>query len=688
MALPIALAVATILAGTCVGRLGLRTVGWCTLAVVGHAASLQLIDAGRMVHYQHYRPLGDLVTRTPIALALLALQGGIVLAALLRQAGWATALRRALGGWRLALLAGVMVLSSTTLGRDIRAYLVELAVAPLIQLVQLATILLACLALPPAALERFGNSIARWLGHASNSAGTDAPRVDRFTLILALGAAVASAVLAFTVYQRHPHIPDEVVYLLQARTFAAGSLTLPARPVPSAFDLYLMDNSPLGWYSVVPPGWALVLLPGAWLGLEWLVNPVLTGGCIVLASLVLQQLYDQRTARLALLLLAVSPWSLFLGMSYMSQTATLAAALAATLGVMRARRSGQSRWAWLGGLALGLVAVIRQLDGMIMAAVLGLRAIGVGGRRLRVTAMAGLVLGSVIVAGGMLAYNRLFTGQATVFPIMQYNDIHFGKNANAYGFGPDRGMGWPMDPGPGHNIRDAVINTNLNLTATQVELFGWSTGSLLLVYLFLLYGRPNQSDRLMLGVIGLTWLAYFFNYFSGGPDFGARYWYLMIVPLVALSARGIGTLGERLATMGDGAAAQRAPAVVCLAMVSALIAFIPWRAVDKYWHFRGMRPDARTLATDRGMRPGLVLVCGREVPDYASAAWFNPLDLRGPGPIFIRQAGDSSLAEARAAFPGHPLWIVRGPSLTGVGYQVVAGPLPTDSVVKDPCGLP
>jgi len=122
MALPIALAVATILAGTCVGRLGLRTVGWCTLAVVGHAASLQLIDAGRMVHYQHYRPLGDLVTRTPIALALLALQGGIVLAALLRQAGWATALRRALGGWRLALLAGVMVLSSTTLGQDIRAY--------------------------------------------------------------------------------------------------------------------------------------------------------------------------------------------------------------------------------------------------------------------------------------------------------------------------------------------------------------------------------------------------------------------------------------------------------------------------------------------------------------------------------------------------------------------------------------
>jgi hypothetical protein len=186
-------------------------------------------------------------------------------------------------------------------------------------------------------------------------------------------------------------------------------------------------------------------------------------------------------------------------------------------------------------------------------------------------------------------------------------------------------------------------------------------------------------------VIGLTWLAYFFNYFSGGPDFGARYWYLMLVPLVALSARGIGTFSERLAQAGDRAATRHALAVVALATVSATIAFVPWRAMDKYWHFRGMRPDAARLARERNMSGGLVLVCGEEVPDYASAAWSNPLNLQGRQPIFIRQAEDSSLAAARAAFPDRPLWILRGPSLTGAGYQVVAGPLETAPGVKDAC---
>lgn len=685
LAFPLTLGLVALLVALMRRQLGRRATGWTTLALIGHAATLQLIDAGRTVHYQHYRPLSELLQLAPIPLGVVVLQTLIVTVALARNAGWARRLPSAIGGWRLVLLILALVLSSTTLGRDVPAYLTEMAVAPLIQLVQLANICLVALTLPATTLERFGAWTDRWLGPSDPVETSGAPAIDRFTVILALAAAAGSALLALTAYQRHPHIPDEVVYLLQARTFARGALTLPARPVPSAFDLYLMEDHPLGWYSVVPPGWGVVLLPGAWIGLEWLVNPALTGLCVILASLVLQQLFDRRTTRLAVALLAFSPWPLFLGMSYMSQSATLAAALAATLGVLRARRTGQDRWAWLGGLALGLVATIRQLDGMIMAALLGLWAIGLGGKRLRIGATAGLVIGSMLVAAGLLAYNRVFTGKASVFPIMRYNDLRYGPGSNAYGFGPDRGMGWPSDPGPGHNVRDAIINTNLNLTATQVELFGWAAGSLLLVYLFLLYGRFRQSDRLMLAVIGLTWLAYFFNYFSGGPDFGARYWYLMLVPLVALSARGLGALGDRLSAAGVADGSRRALAMATVATVSALIGFVPWRAMDKYWHFRGGRPDAAVLARKHGMTNALVLVCGREVPDYASAAWANPLDLRGPDPIFIRQAGDSSLAAARAAFPDRPLWIMAGPSVTGLGYSVKAGPIAPDSTAEGAC---
>ena len=76
-------------------------------------------------------------------------------------------------------------------------------------------------------------------------------------------------------------------------------------------------------------------------------------------------------------------------------------------------------------------------------------------------------------------------------------------------------MGWPTDPFPGHGPLDAHVNANLNTTAISVELFGWSTGSLLLIYLFLLTGSFNRSDRLMLGLSAAVFAAYCLNSFSG-----------------------------------------------------------------------------------------------------------------------------------------------------------------------------
>ena len=55
-------------------------------------------------------------------------------------------------------------------------------------------------------------------------------------------------------------------------------------------------------------------------------------------------------------------------------------------------------------------------------------------------------------------------------------------------------------------------------------------------------------------------------------------------------------------------------------LVLLLGVFVPWRSIDKYWHYRGMRADVRVLARARGFDDGLVLISGREVPDYASAA--------------------------------------------------------------------
>ncbi len=676
VALPAALLVAA--AGYAIAWRGgwHRSAGWAALFLVGYAAQLQLLEAGKTARYQHLAlGSGGWAARWPFA-ALLGLQAVLVLWGIRgRWPAIAAWVRSRLRPWQVVALLLAAVLCSATLSRDIPAYLAELVAAPLLQASSLATLVLAVWELPPPVLDRLATGFRRILGPESPGEQPEPGGVDRFAVGLAAVGTGLTALLAVASYQAHPHLPDEVSYLLQARFFAAGRLAVEAPPVPRAFELYLMDVGPHGWYAVVPPGWSLVLALGVLAGLPWVVNPLLTGANVLLAYPLLRAFYSRRTSRLALVLFTFSPWALFLGMSYMNHTLTLTLALAAALGLVHALRTGRARWAWLGGVALGWIAAVRQLDAMVAGLLLGGWALGLAVARRRPGHLAGLVFGACLAALPLFAYNIYFTGRPTVFPIMAYTDARVGPKANAYGFGPERGMGWPLDPHPGHGPVDATINSNLNLTALNVELFGWSVGSLGLLFLLLVTGRLRRSDWAMVIALAAVFVAYYFNYFAGGPDFGARYWYLMLFPLAALSARG----AERLAVLLAGAeqppgrAEVRVLAGMGTLVLAALAVFVSWRATDKYYHYRNMRPELVRLASSWGR--SLVVIRGREMPDYAGAAAYNPLDFRAEGPVYARAPDHETAAALAAAYRDRPVWIVDGPSRTSRGYRVAAGPL-------------
>lgn len=632
---------------------------WTALAIIGAVAALELVQAGTPVRYQHALDWPRLAER-PAAVAVLGVQ------ALLVAAGWATGgrlgrLRGGVGtafGWGRLLMIGIAtVMLSATLNRDVAAYVREVITGSLLALLQAATIGLAALAAPARA-------------SFTERAEEHGPALRRFEWTAAAVVVAASLAMNEFVYENHPHVPDEVAYLFQARYFAEGRLAIDVPPVHRAFETYLTTASPQGWYSVVPPGWPAVLAVGAFFGAERWVNPLLSGANVLLVAILLHAWYGRRVRGAGVLLMAASPWALFLGMSFMPQTATLTIGLLAAVGVERARRTDRAVWAILAGAALGLLAVVRQLDALIAALALGLSAIGIGGRRLRPSATAGLVLGSMVVAACVLPYNAHFTGRGTRFPIMEYSDRHSTPGSNDYGFGANRGMGWGLDPRPGHDVIDGLINTNLNLTATQVELFGWGAGSLAFLLVHLLRGRFERADRALTGLALIVWGAYFANYFSGGPDFAARYWYLALPAFIALSARGIHTFDTI-----TGLAQRKGTVMAVLASAVTIVAFVPWRAVDKYHGYRGMRPDVRQLAEAHGFGRALVIVNGNDVPDYASAAAYNPLDWTAPVPLYAWNRDAAVIPELRAAFPDRPVWILDGPSRTGAGYVVLAGPI-------------
>ncbi len=663
--------------------------GWWIVLLIGQFAALSLVDAGSLVGYQHFAAWDTLASQ-PIASSLVLLQATVTAFGMRRhfRSVW-IALSESLPGWRMPILLLLMTASSAVVGRDLRRFGGELLLSMTLQLVSFGTLWVAVHAIPSDRIALWHTRLQRSFLAEVPYGDAVAPSLDRVSYGIAGVATVVASILAIGVYGGHPHLMDEVGYLFQARIFASGQIALPNPATPGAFQQFLIEMGPRGWYSPFPPGWSAVLVPGVWLSVPWLVNPVLTGANVLLTDLVLQPLYGRRVARLSSLLLALSPWSLFLGMSFMSHTVTLTCALLAALGVASARRTQQAQWALYGGLALGVIASVRQLDAVIVAVLLGMWSIGLGGRRIPIAGTAGLVVGAMITTMPLLAFNWYFSGKPGTFPMMRYFDRIYGAGANDYGFGANRGMGWAIDPNPGHGPIDGLINTALNTAATNTELFGWSVGSLSLAYAFVVRGRFQRADWAMLGVIAFTWLAYYFNWFSGGPDFGARYWFTMLVPLVVLTVRGAMSLtdpasGQMGATHDFGILPTRMLTGLAMLTAASFVAFVPWRSMHKYWHYRGMQ----SFRLD-GKQPSgraLVMVAGRDVPDQASASLSNPISLSANVPIFVRRQSAREDSITIAAFADRSVWLVDGPSLTGHGFELRAGPLSPSEAMKQISG--
>jgi hypothetical protein len=350
--------------------------------------------------------------------------------------------------------------------------------------------------------------------------------------------------------------------------------------------------------------------------------------------------------------------------------------LIAAVAVILARKTGRVRWGFVAGCALGAGTLVRPLDGLIAAGLVGLWAMGIGGRRLRVQALVALGVGAALVGALVMPYNDALTGNALTFPLNAYLDSHFGPGLNDLGFGPNRGYGWPIQPFAGHSPLGAMINANLNTFSINIELFGWGIGSLLLAAITVFWGRLRRGDYLMMAVCLAVFVPYFFYYFSGGPDFGARYWFLMLAPLVALTVRAVEVLREKAQSAGSTTLGARVMAAVIVLSLAAVINYFPWRAIDKYHNYWGMRPGVVALAQQYGFGKSLVLVRAAEShPAYASAAIYNPLSWQADAPIYAWDRDPQVRAQLLLAFPDRQVWIVDAPTVAHDAYRVVEGPL-------------
>jgi len=650
---------------------------WLAVLIIGQAAALQLVQPTRNVGYQHYKTVADMTTAGDgFCLMLIAVQACAVLYALgpvcMRAAAW---LRTEFGIWRSGAVISIAVISSTAPSLDPFNYGIEILLAAGIQLLAVLTVIQLVRSLPADALLALKTGLQPILPQPDKGPDTrSGGRIDRFAVTAALCVTTVAILLSLFSYQRHPHIPDEVGYLLHAGYLAKGMLAMPLPPVPDAFNIDLMIYEADRWYSALPPGWPAMLALGSLLGVPWLINPLLAGLCVLLAYLLAQEIWSRTTARLVVLLMCLSPWFIFLSMSFMAHIFTLFCVLAGALAVARMRRQGGAGRAVLAGITIGVTSLIRPLDGLAVAAALGLWSLGVRTWRERLTLVPLMVVVSIMVGALTLPYNAYLTGDPGTFPVMAYFDRYYGPGVNALGFGPDRGLDWRgLDPFPGHGLPDVILNNYLNTFAVNIELFGWASGSLLLILFLLFSGEVRRKDYWSLLVIGVIMGLHSLYWFSGGPDFGARYWFLILFPAVALTVRGMQVIGARLPARDTGPT-QVLAAVLALSLAAA-VNFFPWRSIDKYFHYNNMRPDIRMLLKNEDLTDSLVLVRGKRFQDYMSAAVYNDAVLQEGTTIFAWDRDADVRERLLAAFPQRSVWLVDGPTVTGTGFRLAGGPL-------------
>jgi 4-amino-4-deoxy-L-arabinose transferase-like glycosyltransferase len=336
---------------------------------------------------------------------------------------------------------------------------------------------------------------------------------------LALAATTTTVLLAsaFTllVLEGKPSIIDAIVQLLHARYIAAG---LPAGPASFMNEFWHIQNSLIterGWVSQYPPGHVLLLALGFRAGAVWLVGPLLAGVTVLFTTLAAIRLLPERpaTARLGALLLALSPFLICLGGSFMNHITSAAMYAIALYCGVRAR-DGRAWWAAGAGAALGYAFMVRPVSALAVGAALGLSlwwtSLERGALRALAHRIALAMAGALPFVAALLAYNAHFFG----------GPLRLGYNV---ALGPAMALGFHRDPwGNVYGPLEALSYTASDLLTLGVSLLETPVSAVMVVGIWLMLARTVPRGARVFGAWALVLVVSNAFYWHHGIYMGPR----------------------------------------------------------------------------------------------------------------------------------------------------------------------
>lgn len=499
-------------------------------------------------------------------------------------------------------------------------------------------------------LERQSTRLVEWLDH-------------RTVGQIALTSAGLSLLAGWLVLNGMPHVSDEVAYQFQAKAMAGGTLSLPAPEPVSAFrfihTMVLHDR----WFGIMNPGWPALLAVGYLVATPWLINPLLGALALFLFHGFFRETgFTGRTARLTVLLLALSPLLLFMNGTYMSHPANLALFGGFCWSWARLLGTESRGAAVIAGLALAGNLLVRPIDSVAVTlpfAVQGLLRLRQNPRLLRLYALTTLVALTGIVL--TLLYNQALTGDPLVMPMSEYFRLRNPAERFGMGFGADMGTKIHGAEWPGFYPDDAVRVSSYRASQFLLDLFGLPLlPAAAFVYALRRRREWEEWFAVMMGTVGALLGVYFFHFYHG-VAYGSRHLYLAAPAVMLLLARLVGEWLER----GTPETNRQARALVAaLVLFTVIFAYPP--LLREYGHsYRGVDDRVRRAVQVRQITDAVIFV------DEGGWGWkaafpLNNYPLERNRVIFARDSAGLN-PQVMARYPGrryHHLMIERDGRVT------------------------
>ncbi|NUO62167.1 MAG: hypothetical protein HOQ11_16355 [Gemmatimonadaceae bacterium] len=264
-----------------------------------------------------------------------------------------------------------------------------------------------------------GARFARWL---------ESPRWAPLAVAL-LTAVMLTA--AWGSWHAIPVVHDEASYLFQAKLFASGHWTAPSPPFPQFFEQFHVFVVPR-YASKYPPGHALLMVPGIWLGLPGLMPVLIAAAAAALVFSVVRRLTNGSIALLTWLLWITAPYELWVFGSYFSQSTSLLTWMLGWYALLRWREGGE-RWLLLVAGCVAWLAFTRPLTAVAYALPVGTYVLW---RVSRTRQLASLGRAMALGAAMLLViplWSRETIGTERETPYALYSRMYFPWDAPGFG---------------------------------------------------------------------------------------------------------------------------------------------------------------------------------------------------------------------------------------------------------------